>query len=262
MAVAAAISLSALTGLGVLGYSMGTEAELPPLPALPQQISLPDNPFSQAKSPVPVRVRTTPTPRSAPPAARVTPSPRTASAPRPAITAAGRFTIAPGGSVRVGTGTLHRYQVSVEDGVPVGVEAFALAVEQTLADPRSWTATKRWSFQRVGPGMAADFVVRLATPATVDRICGRAGMDTMGEVSCQAGTNVMINLRRWQLAIPAYAADVRDYQHLVINHEVGHFLGFGHLGCPGKGKPAPAMMSQYFGLHGCRTNPWPYPDRA
>lgn len=109
--------------------------------------------------------------------------------------------------------------------------------------------------------MRADFVIRLATPGTVDRICGRAGLDTRGQVSCQAGSNVMINLRRWQLAIPAYDGHVRDYQHLVVNHEVGHFLGHGHASCPAKGAPAPAMMPQYFGLNGCRPNPWPFPDQ-
>jgi Protein of unknown function (DUF3152) len=171
---------------------------------------------------------------------------------------AGRFVIAPGSGPVVGRGLVYRYQVAAEAGAGLDAADFATAVEATLADPRSWTARGRWGFQRVGPGEPHDFVVRLATPATVDRICGAAGIQTSGEVSCRAGGDVVINLRRWLLGIPAYAGHVRDYQHLVVNHEVGHFLGFGHTGCPGRGKPAPAMMPQYFGLDGCTPNAWPY----
>jgi hypothetical protein len=68
----------------------------------------------------------------------------------------------------------------------------------------------------------------------------------------------MVNLKRWLLATQYYTHDVASYRALIINHEVGHFLGHGHAGCPGPGQPAPVMMQQIKGLHGCRTNVWPY----
>ena len=55
---------------------------------------------------------------------------------------------------------------------------------------------------------------------------------------------------------------VRDYRHLVVNHETGHWLGLGHASCPRRGSKAPVMMQQSKGTGGCRLNPWPLPREA
>jgi len=237
--IGVALALSAVVLLAFLGYAMSS-------------------------STVPWSASGVPVEASATPVVSMSPTrPGVAAALRKTVTVprsgSGKFVVARGTSAAAGAGILHRYQVAVEVGAQLDEADFAAAVEQTMADPRGWTARGRWRFQRVGPGQPHDFVVKLATPATVDRICGAAGIRTSGEVSCRAGADVVINLRRWLLAIPAYANTQRDYQHLVVNHEVGHFLGFGHVGCPGKGRPAPAMMPQYFGLDGCTPNAWPFP---
>lgn len=170
----------------------------------------------------------------------------------------GTFTTAGGGSGTVGRGSrLLRYEVVVEDGLEQSAADVAKQVEGILADPRGWTADGESAFRRVTGG-TPDFVVRLATPGTVDRICGRYGLDTGGEVNCSVGKDVVVNLRRWLLATPVYAHDVAAYRALIINHEVGHFLGHNHVTCPGAGKPAPVMMQQIKGMHDCVPNVWPY----
>jgi len=71
---------------------------------------------------------------------------------------------------------------------------------------------------------------------------------------------VIINQDRWKHASPAWnAADLalRDYRHMVVNHETGHWLGLGHAQCPGPGRLAPVMQQQSKGLQGCRFNPFP-----
>ncbi|MGN9913212.1 DUF3152 domain-containing protein [Phytohabitans sp. LJ34] len=171
----------------------------------------------------------------------------------------GTFRRATGSAKRVGTGKLLRYRVEVERGLEQQPGEFAKWVDRILADQRGWTAGGQWAFQRPAAG-SVDFVVRLASPDTVDKICGQYGLDTGGEVSCRGGENVVINVKRWVLATPAYTGNVDMYRHLVVNHEVGHFLGHSHVTCPGKGRPAPVMQQQIYGMGGCVPNGWPFPN--
>ena len=48
---------------------------------------------------------------------------------------------------------------------------------------------------------------------------------------------------------------------LIFIHEMGHFLGHGHVKCGQAGTPAPVMQRQTFGLEGCTRNSWPFPDQ-
>jgi Protein of unknown function (DUF3152) len=172
--------------------------------------------------------------------------------------ATGAYAPAPGGTVRHGSsGPLVTYRVEVETGTGQGAPAFAAAVDATLANPASWAGQGRWSVQRVN-GNDVDLVIRLATSATVGKACGAAGLDDDGYSSCRTGKLIMINLDRWLHAVPEYRGDVALYRHYVINHEVGHRLGFGHQACPGPGRPAPVMQQQTYGLNGCLPNGWPY----
>lgn len=182
------------------------------------------------------------------------------SAPAP-VRAIGDYVRAPGGTVMRGTGTPMTYRVEVEAGIRATAPVFAAAVDATLGDPSSWIGTGQWSLQRVD-GDDADFVIRLATPDTVDQVCATAGLDTGGYTSCRAGGLVMINLDRWLSGVPEYHGDVALYRHYVINHEVGHQLGYGHQGCPARGRPAPVMQQQTLGLNGCLPNGWPMVNGA
>jgi hypothetical protein len=185
-----------------------------------------------------------------------------ASAPASALATAparatGQYTRAPGGSARQGSGKLVTYRVEVETGTSQSAPAFAAAVDATLANPASWAGQGRWSLQRI-TGQNADLVIRLATSATVAKVCEAAGLQDAAYSSCRVGQFVMINLDRWLTAVPEYHGDVALYRNYVINHEVGHGLGLGHQACPGPGRPAPVMQQQTLGLNGCLPNGWPY----
>ncbi|HEY5248611.1 MAG TPA: DUF3152 domain-containing protein, partial [Dermatophilaceae bacterium] len=176
---------------------------------------------------------------------------------RPVVRATGLYARAPGGTARHGSGALRTYRVEVEEGTLQSVTAFAAAVDATLASREGWAGQGVWSFQRADVE-DVDFVIRLATPGSVDEVCAVAGLETNGYVSCRSGRFVMINLDRWVTAVPDYRGDVALYRQYVVNHEVGHQLGHGHEACPGPGLPAPVMQQQTLGLKGCLANGWPY----
>jgi hypothetical protein len=174
---------------------------------------------------------------------------------------AGTLGVVDGTSAVSGTGPLERFVVEVEDGVGVDGSEFAAAVEATLGDPRSWGSGGQMSFQRVGAAEAAagdyDFRVSLVSPGSMETWC--PGVGTGGYTSCRYGERAVINLARWETAVPDYAGDLATYRQYVINHEVGHALGHGHEQCGGAGQLAPVMEQQTLGLQGCLKNAWPYP---
>ncbi|WP_369179288.1 DUF3152 domain-containing protein [Streptomyces mutabilis] len=183
------------------------------------------------------------------------PSPSTIAIPP---TGPGTFVTAEADGSTVGTGSrVRRYKVLVEKGIDVRPSAAAAEISDVLADRRGWTRDGINSFKLVSSG-SYDFVVKIATPGTVDEICGAYGLDTGGEVNCAVGTDVVVNLKRWVLGSPQFDGPIGDYRALIINHEVGHRIGHGHETCPGPGLPAPAMMQQIKGLKGCVANAWPY----
>ncbi|MFI6229026.1 DUF3152 domain-containing protein [Micromonospora echinospora] len=164
-------------------------------------------------------------------------------------------------------GTLRRYRVAVETGSGEDVRAFGAEVEQVLAAPGSWIGSGRLRLQRVPGNAPHDFTVYLATPRTAGRMCAAGGVDIRvggrPYTSCRAPGKVILNLDRWRTSVPHFVdagVPLTVYRTYVVNHEVGHELGYRHERCPKPGRPAPVMMQQTLFLRGCVANPWPYLD--
>ena len=148
------------------------------------------------------------------------------------------------------------YRIETRGAISTSVREFAQLAAQTYADPRGWR-NAGVAFRRVnGP---SDFSLVLAEASWLPRFSPVCSV----QWSCRAGRYVVINQLRWKFASPSWngaGKSLRDYRNLVVNHETGHWLGHGHLGCPGPGRLAPVMMQQSKGLAGCRHNPWPLPS--
>jgi hypothetical protein len=163
------------------------------------------------------------------------------------------------GPVLGSAGPIRRFHVGVEKPAAAPA-AFAAEIDRALGDHRSWIAARRFRLRRVPSAEHAEFTIYLASARTSERMCrAGGGLETGGYTSCRVPRQVIINDDRWESAIRGYGAPLATYRAYAINHEVGHQLGHGHQPCPGKGRLAPVMMQQTFGLKGCVANPWPYP---
>jgi hypothetical protein len=157
---------------------------------------------------------------------------------------------------RVGTGRLRTYRLEVEPRTGIDPRAFSNTAERILNDERGWTGAGDWSLQRVSR-YDPDIRIVLATPATVDKLCARAGLNTFGEVSCWNGQFAALNVKRWKTGSRGFNGSLRAYRRYLLNHEVGHGLGYAHQSCPRRGARAPIMQQQTFATAPCRANGWP-----
>jgi hypothetical protein len=194
--------------------------------------------------------------------------------------------VVPGNEPQVGEGRakVFSYTVEVEDGIDTasfgGDDGFAAMVSETLSNPKSWTHNPQFAFVRVDHGNP-DFRVSLTTPATAREGCG---YEIPIETSCfnpvfgpEVQRRVFVNEARWVRGAVPFEGDVGSYRQYLINHEVGHAIGYPrHEGCAQAGGLAPVMMQQTFSTNDndaarfdpdtvkpdgktCRFNPWPYP---
>lgn len=194
-----------------------------------------------------------------------------------AVQGAGSWRVSPGAGASFGSGKLFTYTVEIEDGVELegGPTGFAGTVESTLRNPKSWIGSGRYQFQRVDNSRTATLRISLTSQETTRRLCGfRIPFDA----SCwkPEERRVVINTARWARGAVAFQGNLVQYQQYLVNHEVGHGLGFPHIACDGPGRLAPVMMQQTWGVSDddlaalgtdhvtpdgltCQPNAWPFP---
>ncbi|GAB3284789.1 DUF3152 domain-containing protein [Parasphingorhabdus pacifica] len=197
--------------------------------------------------------------------------------------------VMPGTTERVGEGELYTYTVEVERGIELteGNRTFGGLVDETLADPRSWTNPEAGgiALRRVDESSPEepDFRITLVSQATAREVCGY-GNGLPFDTSCRIAEEedrVYINAARWVRGAVSFNGDDGSYRRYAINHEVGHVFGNPHVPCAEQGGLAPVMMQQTFStsndeLHElnkavpqgteipkngfvCKYNAWPFP---
>ncbi|MER5947052.1 DUF3152 domain-containing protein [Streptomyces sp. NPDC001904] len=187
------------------------------------------------------------------------------------LKASGEFAAVGGFDKAPGRGQKFRYRVDVEKGLGLDGALFAKAVQKTLNDKRSWAHDNARTFERISSGKP-DFVITLASPGTTADWCAKSGLDTTEDnVSCDSAATerVMINAYRWAQGSKTYdhvlhGSAIHPYRQMLINHEVGHRLGYNHVTCSQDGALAPVMQQQtkFLTFDGitCKPNPWAYPN--
>ena len=149
--------------------------------------------------------------------------------------------------------------IQVEYGLNLNPNCLGEMVIGILNDPRGWATIENQSFQIVDRE-DADLNIIFAKPETVDELC--YPLQTNGIYSCRNEKNVVINMFRWVSGAKDFDNDLSTYRIYLINHEVGHYLGWGHSNCPSQNALAPVMMQQSKSTDGCIPNGWPIYERV
>jgi hypothetical protein len=145
------------------------------------------------------------------------------------------------------------YSVTTKGAITANIAEFRTQANTTLNDPRGW-ARMGVAFEEVATG--GSFTLVLSEASQVPSFSSGCGT----EYSCRVGRYVVINQDRWLGATNSWnraGGSLRDYRHMVVNHETGHWLGHDHSTCGGVGQPASVMQQQSIDLNGCTFNPWP-----
>lgn len=229
---------------------------------------LPESPAAELPEPVAAASAGAPSAeKSAPPSP--SPSLRAASGPTPEPGSgllgtrvaveeelSGKLVVVSGSRLAPADGKVWRVQIAVEKGLPVDPEVFAESVLATLNDPRGWNAADGSTFAWTDSDRY-DARVVLASPGTTDRLC--LPLDTIGELSCGIEETAVLNFKRWAKGSQAWESTER-YRQYLVNHEVGHVIGYHHDVCAGEGEHATVMVQQTTTTSGCIPEPWPVPD--
>src|SRR4051812_34489645 len=138
----------------------------------------------------------------------------------------------------------YRYSIAVKGTVRSDVHEFAAHAAATLTDARGWSLGGSIRFVRVESG--GDFTLWLGEAALMSTFSSECD----STYSCRVGRDVIINDDRWAGASPYLDMGLDDYRHMVVSHEVGHWLGGPHFDCPGPGEPAFMLQQQSKGPDG------------
>lgn len=153
-------------------------------------------------------------------------------------------------------GRVVTYTVATKGVTRSNLAEFSNQASQTLNSPRGW-AQLGFSFKQVPSGGEFNLILSQASQVpTFSPGCS-------AEWSCRVGVSVIINDDRWAGGTVAWnnaGGGIRDYRHMVVNHEVGHWLGHGHASCSAPSAYAPVMLQQSIDLQGCKFNAWPLPS--
>ena len=136
---------------------------------------------------------------------------------------------------------------------------FSDTVFSTLNDPRGWP--RAGAVFQEADGTDPNACSMTLTLAAADQMTSFS-TECSDEYSCRVGNDVIINIDRWNNATEGWlnaGGTVERYRTMVINHEVGHRLGYldNELTCPAVNQPAPLMQQQSMDLLGCVPNEWP-----
>ena len=146
------------------------------------------------------------------------------------------------------------FSLKIDSTLGLKVDCIGNLITSILNDTRGWVKVTEKEFQLV-EGTEKEFEFIFASPEKTDELC--YPLETNGIYSCRNEQQIIINFFRWVNGAIDFGSDLETYRLYLINHEVGHILEWGHVGCPKEGALAPVMMQQSKSTMGCEPYGWP-----
>ncbi len=146
------------------------------------------------------------------------------------------------------------FSLKLDSTLGLNVECLGKLIPSILNDSRGWIKVTDKEFQLVN-NTDSEFEFIFASPEKTDELC--FPLETNGIYSCRNEQQIVINYFRWVNGAIDFGSDMETYRLYLINHEVGHILGWGHVGCPKEDALAPVMMQQSKSTMGCVPYGWP-----
>lgn len=139
-----------------------------------------------------------------------------------------------------------RYKVLIDKDIKRSLKNFKNDVDKILSHPKSWNV------KFIQDDIKYDFKIILTPARKITKVCKFSGL------SCADMWNnvIYINNYRWIKGSKASKLPLNQYRIYLINHEVGHILGFGHSK-PKKGKKVPVMNQHTLGIYPGLPYCWP-----
>ncbi|MDB5178944.1 MAG: uncharacterized protein JWN01_887 [Patescibacteria group bacterium] len=131
---------------------------------------------------------------------------------------------------------------------PADLEALSVRVAAVLGAGGAWTLGGQLKFVRAEAD--CNLAIRLVSPAVItalDPACA-------GHTTCQVGNVIGLNRDMWLKPPAAWTGGSDAYHGEMIDHEVGHWLGFDHASCLDTAAPKPILQAPTVVLGGCSPN--------
>jgi hypothetical protein len=127
-------------------------------------------------------------------------------------------------------------------------EVLSDSVASTLTDSTGWSLGGRLRFAPVQNNCNLSIrLVRATQMSSLSATCS-------GQSTCRLGNQIELNLSNWMVPPTTWTQGTGSYRQQMIEHEIGHWLGFDHGSCTLKSSAVPILESPTVILNGCSPN--------
>ncbi len=132
-------------------------------------------------------------------------------------------------------------------------------IQRILDDPRGWRG-QNYIFVDVDDITEADVIISKESSARMKRRFTAPelyGLSVTTRYTDGRPAEIWIHADNWNKVPPDFVGSKRLYREYVIQHEMGHVLGYNHERPINISELCPVMYQQTKGTRGiCKSNPW------